>query len=268
MTECFRCGKEQDSSRFFDVISDEGIVKICPECQDSEKLPVLRKPTTYQLKEAEAGGTVYERLSSIAGLNAKEHLKKFHPDEAKKVEEMKKTETSLRELVDKNYESKIETKIEDKKIKEDLVNNFHWIIMRARRHRKLTQAQFAKEIGESQNAIKMAEQGVLPEDEYRLIRKIQAFLGIKLMKKDLKTDITAKSEELFDGISSKELTIGDLKDMNTVKESQEIVEEMEEDVELNTEKKSFFNKIFKRREKQPKEVEESIILDEEVDMDK
>ena len=51
--------------------------------------------------------------------------------------------------MDKNYKEKVGEDL-SKKPRADLVDNFHWIIMRARRMKKLTQAQFAKEIGESE----------------------------------------------------------------------------------------------------------------------
>lgn len=265
MVECFKCGTEKNSSQFFDVISDEGIVKICPACQKEEDLPVVRRPTTYQLKEAEKGGTIYERLSNIAGLNAKDHLRKFHPDEARKREEIQKQDISLRSLVDKNYQEKLKQGMDTGKIKDDLVDNFHWIIMRERRRKKLTQEQFAKEIGESAAAIKMAEQGVLPEDDYRLIRKVEAFLGIILMKSRLKKNLSVESNDLFDSVGSKEITIGDLKELKQAQDTTEIVEEIEEDIEINKKGRSFFDKLFGRKNKEKEEIEEDIVLDEEID---
>ena len=76
----------------------------------------------------------------------------------------------------------------EKKPRPDLVDNFHWLIMIERRKRKLTQEQLAKEIGESETVIKMAEQGFLPEDDYKIITKLESFLGVKIRK--LKTIIT------------------------------------------------------------------------------
>ncbi len=59
-----------------------------------------------------------------------------------------------------------------------MVDNFHWIIMRARRARKLTQKQFAEAIEESEEAIKMAEKGVLAKNDLVLVNKIENHLEL------------------------------------------------------------------------------------------
>ncbi len=243
MDECFKCGIEGSKTRLYDVISSEGIVKICAECQKEEDLPVLRKPTTFQLKEAEEGGTIYDRLSAMAGINSQEHLKKFHPEEQKKKEEMKKQEVSLRDLVNKNFEKK-NSRDDSNVPRADMIDNFHWVVMMQRRKRKVTQAQLAKEIGESEAAVKMVERGVLPEDDYRIIRKLESFLGVGLLKKEAREKLPAQPKDLFDGISSKEITISDLRDLK---------------------KKALRDDETPRAPGADEEVEESIVLDEDAD---
>ena len=90
MAECYKCGAE--NVRLSDVISKEGVVKICDFCLKEDDFPLLRRPTSFQLKEAEVPNTVYERLSGIAGINAVEHKKKFSP-------EFEKKENSLLSLI-------------------------------------------------------------------------------------------------------------------------------------------------------------------------
>jgi len=259
MTECFRCGIEDTRARLFDVISKEGIVKICAKCLSDEDLPVVKKPTTFQLKEGEKGGTIYDRLSSMAGINSKEHLKKFHPEEAKKREKMVEQDISLRELVDRNYKDKIKDKAEIKP-RLDLVDNFHWIIMRVRRSRKLSKAQLAKEISESEAAIEMAEKGILPEDDYRLVNKLESFLGIKIIKDIARKNIPAQPKDLFEGVSTKEITLGDLKQMKKkVEENSDfsdsdfeeeiILDEEIEEGEKKSKKFSFREFIFGKKER-------------------
>lgn len=263
MAECYKCGSELSESKLFDVITGEGIQKICSQCQEEEDLPVVKKPTTFQLRDAEVGGTVYERLSNLAGVDAKEHMKKFHPTEVKKREEMMKHDMSLRQLVDKNYKEKNKEFLERPVESADLIHNFHWIIMRTRRMKKLTQAQMAKEIGESETAIKMAEAGRMPADSLRLARKIEAFLGIKLLRDEVRKNLPVEPKDLFEGVSSKDVTIGHLRDLQAKKNTLDMVEEMEEEEELNTKKKGFFGRLFSSKKKD-KEVEEDIVLDEEV----
>ncbi len=221
--ECSVCGVSRKKVRLLDVISSKGIVKICEACAKAEDMPILRRPTTFQLKESEKKPPgIYDMLSSVRR-QKKESLEEF----GKKYEKTK-TETTLKEIVDKKYEMMVS---EEKKPRLELVDNFHWIVMRARRLKKLTQEQLAQEISESSAAIKMAEQGILPEDDYRLVNKLEAFLGINLIK-DVSKTTPPGHERLpariikFDTKTMKDLTISDLKKM---KEQTEIIREDEEE---------------------------------------
>lgn len=222
MAECFKCGLSSERTRLFDAISDEGVVKMCEACSKEENLPIVKKPTTFQLKEAERKGTVYERLAGISGIK---YTKAEIPE---KKQELKKQEITLKDIVDKNYMEKIKKADKIKKSHINFIDNFHWVIMRARRLKKLTQKQLAKEIQESEAAIKMAEQGILPEDDYKLINKLEAYLGIKL-KEDKTGDYKDENEEKIslenlDMKIAKELTISDLKEIKDKKEESEISE--------------------------------------------
>lgn len=260
MAECFKCGKEESSTRFFDVISDEGVVKICADCQFEEEMPVLRKPTTVQLKEAEVGGTVYDRLANLAGLNGKEHRKKFHSEEMKKKEDLKNKDVSLRDLVDKNFQKKEDAKSVEEMPKLDLIHNYHWVIMRYRRKKKLTQAQLAKEIGESDAAVKMIEQGSLPEDAHRLVKKLEAFLGIILASGKTRSEFDSKPGKVgFDDVTTKELTISDLRDMKAQHDTDEMLFEMKEEEDLNVEGKMGFGEKIKSIFSRKPDVEDEVI---------
>jgi len=147
MEECFKCGVSSVRARLFDAISDEGIVKICEKCSFEEHMPIIRRPTTFQLKESERKQTVYEKLSRAAGIKT--------PEATDSSFSKLKEEVTLREIVDRKYQENLP---KESAPRPEMIDNFHWIIMRARRMKKLTQAQFAKEIGESEAAIKMAEQ--------------------------------------------------------------------------------------------------------------
>ncbi len=100
--------------------------------------------------------------------------------------DVQKEDLNLKRIMSKNIEK---TASAAKKPRPDLVDNFHWVIMRFRRQKKLTQEQFAKEISEPLADIIKAEQGILPEKDYILVRKIENFLGIRLIK-----DATLKIE--------------------------------------------------------------------------
>ena len=227
--ECSVCGVSRKKVRLLDVISSKGIVKICEACFKEEDMPILRRPTTFQLKESEKKPSgIYDMLSSVR------RQKKESVEEFGKKYEKTKTE-QLKEIVDRNYEIVVS---KEKKLSPDLIDNFHWIIMRTRRLKKLTQEQLAKEISESIAAIKMVEKGILPEDDYRLVNKIGAFLGINLVK-DVSKTIPPGPEKSpariikFETKTMQNLTIADLKRIK--EQTEKIGESLEENQEKNSE---------------------------------
>ncbi len=222
--ECFICGVSGKKARLFEAISfkEKGIIKICESCSRRENISIIRRPTTFQLKESEKSSQpskIYDMLA--AARKNQDGLKKIEAREFQKKQE----DINLKKIADENYEKFIPL---EKKPRPDLIDNFHWVIMRARRLKKLTQEQLARELSESEVAIKMAEQGILPEDDYRLVNKLESFLGINLRK-----DTEKKPDEIigsggekiyskipektparvikFDPVMAKNITIADLK---------------------------------------------------------
>ncbi|MEK6945284.1 MAG: hypothetical protein AABW63_00645 [Nanoarchaeota archaeon] len=185
MAQCARCGLDGTKVRLLIAISsNEGLIPICEGCNAHEELPVIRRPTTYQLKEAERPSSVYARLSNMAKLNPTEHRRKLNIPEPKArtfSSPASTKETSLREIVDKQYKTK-QTQVDKKDVPLNLVPNFHWALKMARRAKKLSVAQVAKEIGESEAVIEMAERGVLPQDDFRIVNKLETFYKIKITK--------------------------------------------------------------------------------------
>lgn len=227
MAQCSKCGS---MGRLLDVVGSKGVMRMCESCARNEGLPVLKRPSTFALKESEKPSGMYERLSKIAGLDAKEHMRKFSYAEKTKKENLKKQESSLKELVDKNYNKKVSV---TETLPDDLIDNFHWVIMRARRMRKITREQLGKEIGESEAAIKLAEEGKLPSNYNLLVNKLESFLGIRIRKREY---VPEKPRELDLGnATSRELTISDLKEMKAMRETMIMKNEYDEDVELNEE---------------------------------
>ncbi|MDP1696147.1 MAG: hypothetical protein Q8L29_04505 [archaeon] len=64
----------------------------------------------------------------------------------------------------------------------DLIDNFHWEIIKARKIKNVTRKQVAQSINESEETVKMIENGILQEDNYILVNKIQSYFGINLRK--------------------------------------------------------------------------------------
>ncbi len=231
MTECCKCGVSGERARLFDAIGDEGVVQICEKCSFGTSMPIIRKPTDFQIKKAEKKQTVYEKLAGTAGIDVQKHQVAISG--VKTNDRLEKQETSLRDIVDRNLEMNLPEKPAPNP---NLVDNFHWILMRARRKRKLTQFQIAKELTEPITAIKMAEQGILPEDNYQLLSKLESFFGVNLMKREIvKRPIQEKPKRLgFDADATKTLTISDLKEMDKGHEEEIFAQEptsVEEGVE-------------------------------------
>lgn len=213
LKECFNCGISEEKARLFDVITKEGIVKMCKKCASNEDIPLIKKRpknSYFAYNKFNKRETVYERLSRISGVDSKN--RKSEKEKA----ELKKQETTLKDLVDKNYQKNI-----SKEPKPDfLINNFHWIIMRKRRLKHITQEQLAKAINEPKAAIRMIEKGILPRGVYNLIEKLEKYFDVRLTQKEFSKKIEIKPKKIgFDSITTKNLTISDLREMQRKKET-------------------------------------------------
>lgn len=230
MEECFKCYISGDKAMLYDAISDKGIVKICESCAYKEDIPIIKKPSGFPVTDTNVKPkkeqTVYERMSRISGYTEKIQENK----------ELKEQDATLKDIADSNYQAKVQGAA----TRTDLIDNFHWIIMRHRRKKKFTQEQFAKAIAESEEAIKQAEQGVIVDD--KLIDKIEQFLAINLRiepkprtqpqlqlqddepptpESASEIEIVESTEQLsFDTQTAKTLTISDLQEMKKKRESE------------------------------------------------
>jgi len=157
MEMCFKCGVSGENTRLYNAISSKGIVKVCEDCAVSEKLPIIKKMTENQIEESQRQKSVRERLTEMKRLP------------------LMQREITLRDIVDRNLKSKLPQPA-------DLIENFHWTIQRIKRARKITREEFAKAIGESEATVRMIEQGFLPNNDYKIINKIENYLGVSLRK--------------------------------------------------------------------------------------
>ena len=162
--ECFNCGISEESVKLFNAIGKEWIIKICGDCALRENIPIIKKSeiskdVQFNVNKKES---VYERLSRLSGFKHKEQKSE------KEIEQLKKQDTILKEIINKNYYKNISNEPKP----DFLINNFHWRIMRARRLKHLTQEQLAKKINEPEVAIKTIEKGILPRGCDNVIIKI------------------------------------------------------------------------------------------------
>jgi ribosome-binding protein aMBF1 (putative translation factor) len=197
--DCSICGISELKTRLFDGLSEEGIIKICKNCADEQDIFLLKRPTSQEIEDAEKKIYSQKRKSFS--------LQKPQIGESKE-------NISLKEIINENFKKKNEGR--ERVARPDLMNNFHWIIMRARRQRKLSRSQLAKAIGEAEPAIELAEKGIVPEDENKLISKLQAFLGVRLIKPEYDLELKKRiynSGLSFDPVSTRAITLSDLKKM-------------------------------------------------------
>lgn len=164
MDTCFRCGAIGREVKLLDAIYENELVKICERCSIVEDIPIIRKPSTSQLKEAERSQGVSERLKILAGMKEKEEKHESILDQIRKLDE----NLELEKPREKPF---------------NLIDNFNWHVQRARRNKGLSQKQLGWALGESETAVKMVEKGELPEEPEKLIRKLEQFLQITLKEK-------------------------------------------------------------------------------------
>jgi len=214
---CFRCGRGEEEVKLLNAVYGNEIVKVCEECELTENIPVVRKPSSQQLIESEKPFTVRQRLNRMAGLKEKddsrELMKKLNLDNLRKPKD-------YRQVLDEKF-----SLARKRNIPVNLIDNYNWLIMMERKKRKIDRRQLADAIGESEITIKMIENKEMPDDASRIISKIEQYFGIKLKEGDrgderaseivreklgLKTPMRVLS---FDKEAVKNITLADLKRM-------------------------------------------------------
>lgn len=188
MAECFKCGVSDEKAILFDAISGKGIVNVCRRCSIVEEIPIIRTPKQEDenkpRQHLDAGRNPYVPYSRVP----------------------KQEDVTLRNIVERNFKQNLK---EDFSLKNSLIMNFHWVIMRARRARKMTQEQLAKALREPEIAIKTLEIGYVPEKSLLLIKKIEQYLGIRLRKPEKGADDTMMKTDF----NSRDAKVSDLKEI-------------------------------------------------------
>ncbi len=172
MKECYMCGITEDKALLYEgVHKTKGIVSVCRKCYFKNKMPLVdKKEVPAEVEEKRE--TVRERLEKISHLKpmAGPPMKKFHESYEN---------VQLRDIVEKNFKKEALPKT---KPPEDLVDNFHWVIMRKRRSVKISKEQLSEAIHEPLIAIESLEKGVVPRDYRQLVKKVENKLGVNLFK--------------------------------------------------------------------------------------
>jgi len=301
--KCFRCMKSGRVVRLLDAIYGNEISKICEECALIEDIPIIRKPTSFQLAESQRSYTVHERLARMTGVNpnVKNETRALRKEDKLPVITLDK----LRKPRD--YGEVLRKREERAKIRNqplNLIENYNWFVQRARRGRKMSLTQLGAIIGEGETNLKMIEDGFLPDDADRIIRKIEQFFQINLRKsgdeqeKGRIEQVKSPARILsFNPKSLNDLTIQDLRKLKQQREKLEQEEadrkiasklawqgksreerqqekaeqpaaiKEEESPEEKKSKKSFWD-IFKRKDSKEEEDERIIVGDDVSEIDR
>lgn len=198
MEKCFICGATSENTIIYDAISKDGLVRICGRCNIRENLPILKKSGAAPEEKRQ---TVYERLSTMSGYNPKVK------ETREKDEVRKKANEEIKQVMDKNFRDEImaNTLKRETSGESNLMRNFHWEIMKARRARHLTQEQLADAIGELELAIRMAERGMLPRERERLVKKLENYLKIRITNAPYSEPSTEQPQEVSDEVPIEEI---------------------------------------------------------------
>lgn len=241
--KCYICGTESGEAVLFDAVVEDGIVKICEKCSSRENIPLIKSGQSVDI-DADKGKSNYERLSKMAGLDPNDHKSKFGPekgqDSKEKEKHSKEVKKSLEEKNDLSFPDLNQLQPEQK---DDLIRNFHWSVLRARRAQGHTYKSLGENISEDEQSIRMAERGVLPENYHAFIRKLQLALGITLFKKPDKVKAPASEQT-----PAQSTTISDLqerhKQMNQSGENNEQFEEDQEPLEEESIKTPLWRRVL------------------------
>lgn len=183
MEKCVRCGASEEKKPLLDAISREGLVKICKDCNYAENLLIIKKtepkPTPEELaaQQKQAQNTPAPRkIPTISLLDSQKRVEALRKERQERLEKESAYLTELRkrgvrEEVKKNP---IETS--------NMLENFHWTVMRERRARHMSIKQLAEAISEPEPMLKLLEEGALPRERERIVQKLEDYFKIKLTK--------------------------------------------------------------------------------------
>ncbi len=159
---CTICKKTSDEIHLFNGIMEADMVMICEDCAEDQKVPIIRKPSVYQLDKANERYSVRERMERMSGMRDR-------------------TESNHDQLITQGNLAKL--RMPPKKQKhEDVMDNYYWTLGMARKRKKLTLNHLATKMGTTSEVIRKIERGILPENFKEIFLKLEAYLGIELLR--------------------------------------------------------------------------------------
>lgn len=213
VNHCDKCGflDVEGKTQFFEAISDDKIISLCGKCAQFVDLPMIKRASYIEMKE---GGRLIPKYNNPNNRQAASVSLSQTPKDAWP----KNREPTLRDLVDRNLKT---SGSEPAKERPDLIPNYHWVLMRARRSKKFTQDQLAKALQVPTHSIQSLEAGRVTFDDDDLLEKLEEFLGIYLFVEKVRKariERTAKNfaegNIVFDKKTIEGLTLGDLQSIH------------------------------------------------------
>jgi len=176
MNKCDFCGATEEQTFLYEGVSKSGLVHVCRKCSFKTDLPLIEKKDLSKI-DFNTREKVKERLLKLSNIK-KENYNPENPL-TPRARNLNVADANLRKIVEENFKKNLPA---ETKTYNDLVPNFHWLIMRVRRIKKIPKEQFSQDIHEPIVAIESLERGILPNDYGHLIRKVENYLGISLFK--------------------------------------------------------------------------------------
>jgi len=212
---CARCNVNGNDVRLFDAVYNGKMSQICERCSIIENVPIIKKPNVSQLKISEEREEVYKRVKRLAGFKDSKKQGTFF------------IEDKLKEL-----DNKPELELPEKE-QLNLVEHFHWIIMKNRRQKGLSQKQLAEVLGESETVVQMIEKALLPENAEVLIKKLEQFFQTRLRKVSEMEKIMREKRRtpILLNEKGKRLEIIPEKELKSIRLKERLEPELVEDIE-------------------------------------
>ncbi|MFH0808203.1 MAG: hypothetical protein V1888_01135 [archaeon] len=162
MSICTICKKTSEETTLYPGILASGMVNVCEECAEDQKIPIIKKPSESQLTRADKTYSVRERLDRMSGRRDTTEISRDQTQTQRNLSRLKMPKP--------------------KQNHPEVLENYYWTLNMARRRVKMTTTQLANKINTTTYVIQEIEKGIIPQDFKTIFLKLEALLGIKLLK--------------------------------------------------------------------------------------
>lgn len=216
---CRICKKTEQETKLFPGILATEMVNVCEECAEDQNIPIIKKPSKEQLTQSQKTYTVKERLSRMQ--NPRREATEISSDQMVTQRNLNK----LRAPPKKQHHPEVQ-------------DDYSWKLQMTRRRLKMTTSQLSSKIKTESHKIRDIERGILPKDFKEIFLKLEALLGIKLLKQhDQQVNFTRKTtspnqeKEILAQVAQRmkhpETELEETEELDEIKKVQEKIEKQE-----------------------------------------